>query len=852
MLGWLAGLQFVLSVVGVELRPPGLPRAAWWPAAGVAVVALVRSPRRHWPALAAVIGVATCLGNIATGQRSLPLASWFAVANVTEAVLAAVALLFAAGGRPPQLTRVRDVWLLLACAGLGAGVGGLIAAGAVASLGGGYFLTAYATFITAHPAGVLLIGSVALAGPRIGDRLRHPAEVVLQAVVTLTLTVLVFGPTAALPLSFVPLAAIAWSAARFGPRVTSVQTLVLAVLASVLTVNGHGPFAIAGRSLGVDWLAVRLAQLYIIIVVILMLALTLAVNESARRALELADREDLFRRTFDEAMLGMLLVEAPLPGDTRWLISRANPVAHTMLGAPEALVGAALDEVLGADFPSREFADFVDGRIDHLQHDLWLGETAPARRRVSVAISALRDPSGAPVRVAVQVIDATEQVRAQERLQTLAMTDPLTGLANRALLEEDLSRRLRETDGQRLLLVFVDLDDFKIVNDSSGHVVGDEVLLAVASRLAREVPEGALVARLGGDEFVVLHTCPPDAQAYAQRLAGTLIQVVSRPITVAERVYRVGASVGMTVSQTDSTMESLLREADSAMFQAKREGKNRFSLFSQHLQDAALRRITISEQLHTALAQGQFALFVQPVIDLRTGRILGGECLLRWRHPTRGLLLPEEWLDVAEGSPIMARLGSWVLAEACRLAADWPQIDGGGPPRTVHANVSASQLGHRTLVSDVRNALAESGLAPGRLVLELTETELAREEHVVLAEIDELRRAGVRLAADDVGTGYSSLTRLTDMPIDILKIDRTFVTRMRDDDRARAVVEGLVTLGTAMGLEVVAEGVEDAEVAVPLRDLGCPSAQGFLWNPPVPAEEFAGLIVLDDTRAAVR
>jgi EAL domain-containing protein (putative c-di-GMP-specific phosphodiesterase class I) len=170
----------------------------------------------------------------------------------------------------------------------------------------------------------------------------------------------------------------------------------------------------------------------------------------------------------------------------------------------------------------------------------------------------------------------------------------------------------------------------------------------------------------------------------------------------------------------------------------------------------------------------------------------------------------------------------------------------------VHANVSASQLGHRTLVSDVRTALAESGLAPERLVLELTETELAREEHVVLAEIDELRRAGVRLAADDVGTGYSSLTRLTDMPIDILKIDRTFVTRMRADDRARAVVEGLVTLGSAMGLDVVAEGVESADVAAPLRDLGCPSAQGFLWNPAVPADDFTGLITLDDTRAALR
>jgi diguanylate cyclase (GGDEF)-like protein len=750
------------------------------------------------------------------------------------------------------LTKVRDVWLLLACAALGAGIGGSIAAAALARVTGGSFLTAYATFITAHPAGVLLIGSVALAGPRIGDRLRHPAEVGVQTGAALALTVLVFGPTEAMPLSFVPLAAIAWSAARFGPRVTAVQALVLAVLVSVLTVNGHGPFAQAGRTLGIDWLAVRLAQLYIIILVILMLALALAVNESARRALELAEREDLFRRTFDEAMLGMLLVEAPAPGDTRWQISRANPVAQAMLHPHHQLLGADLAQVLGSDFPGNEFADFVDGRLDHLQRDWWLGETAQTRRRVSVAMSPLRDPAGALVRVAVQLIDSTEQVRAQERLQALAMTDPLTGLANRALLEEDLSRRLRETEGQRLLLVFVDLDDFKIVNDSSGHVVGDEVLLAVASGLAREVPEGALVARLGGDEFVVLHACPPDAQAYAQRLASTLIEVVSRPITVAGRVYRVGASIGMTVSRPDSTMESLLREADSAMFQAKREGKNRFSLFSQHLQDAALRRITLSEELHTALAEGQFALFVQPVIDLRTGRITGGECLLRWRHPTRGLLLPEEWLDVAEDSPIMHRLGSWVLTEACRLAADWPVIDGDGPPRTVHANVSASQLGHRTLVSDVRTALAESGLAPERLVLELTETELAREEHVVLAEIDELRRAGVRLAADDVGTGYSSLTRLTDMPIDILKIDRTFVTRMRADDRARAVVEGLVTLGSAMGLDVVAEGVESADVAAPLRDLGCPSAQGFLWNPAVPADDFTGLITLDDTRAALR
>jgi diguanylate cyclase (GGDEF)-like protein len=484
-------------------------------------------------------------------------------------------------------------------------------------------------------------------------------------------------------------------------------------------------------------------------------------------------------------------------------------------------------------------------------------DDGPSReRRVAVALSPLRDAEGEVERITLQMQDVTARHHAEARLIEMALHDALTGLPNRTLLRDRLGEGLTRpavpgTDGSdadggdgtegRLALLFCDLDDFKLVNDSAGHRVGDALLVEVARRLGALRPDDT-VARLGGDEFVILSPVGPgDPHAYTDDLAALVLEMLTAPVEVAGARYRLSASIGITLSRAGSTPESLLREADSAMYQAKRTGKNRSAWYTEEHHLQASRQLTLAGELRAGLERGEFVLFVQPVVDLRAGRVVAGEALVRWQHPERGLLPPGEWLDVAETCDVIHALGSWVIDESCRLAAHWREVLGDGAP-VVHANVSARQLGQGTLVADVSSSLARHGLPGSRLVLELTETQLDHAHGAVLSEVVQLRAIGVGLAADDFGTGYSSLTRLTEMPVDVIKIDRAFVARMDEDERARAVVSSLVTMGAALDVDVVAEGVETRAQAQMLARMGCHLAQGYWWSRPVPDEDFVAFV----------
>jgi diguanylate cyclase (GGDEF)-like protein len=410
-----------------------------------------------------------------------------------------------------------------------------------------------------------------------------------------------------------------------------------------------------------------------------------------------------------------------------------------------------------------------------------------------------------------------------------AMHDVLTGLPNRALLRDRLARAFLRTErhGTRIGLVFVDLDGFKHVNDSLGHDAGDQLLVEVGKRFHGLVRETDTVARLGGDEFAVLVEDVTDV-AEVTDVADRLLEVLTDSVTLEKHDVSVNASIGIAMSSRDAVdSRTLLRNADVAMYEAKRSGGGRWVHFAADMHEQTVRRLTIEQELRDAIARDELELHYQPIVEIATGRIVFLEALVRWRHSSKGMVAPVEFIEVAESSRLIKTLGEWVLRTACREAATWP--DGVG----VAVNISPRQVDCR-LLPLVQNVLADSGLDASRLKLEVTEGVAMAESPETLAVMRELHAAGVRLAIDDFGTGYSSLSRLRALPVEVLKIDRSFVADLPD---GLALLSAIVGLCRGSGLSAVAEGVETEEQLETLRSLGCAHAQGFLLGRPAPARE---------------
>ena len=486
------------------------------------------------------------------------------------------------------------------------------------------------------------------------------------------------------------------------------------------------------------------------------------------------------------------------------------------------------------------------------QQRLAAGETASAA--VSAAIGTAQHPFGLLVghgaadrsfaeedlafvtSVAQLLTTAVERAEAQARLRHQALHDPLTDLPNRRCFLERLHALLAEPRPDHLAVLLLDLDDFKLVNDSLGHEIGDELLRALSARLGQVVRGGDLVARLGGDEFVVL--CPglsgPDS---AEVLAARLASAWERPFAIAGRELFAGASIGIALAgpRRQASAEQLLREADAAMYRAKERGYG-WATYHDDLQSQALESLRTENELRLALERGELRLAYQPIVDLESGRPTGVEALLRWAHPERGLLAPADFLAAAERTGLIVPIGRWCLHEACRQVAGWDR------ELELTVNVSARQFAAGTLAADVRAALAASGLAPERLGLELTEHTLIEDPGEAQRVLSELRAAGVRVLLDDFGTGYSSLGYLRRFNIDAVKIDRTFVAGVHEDVEQRAIVEAIVKMAEALGLDVVAEGVELEAQLSELRRMGGTRAQGFLFSRPLTVPDIDRLL----------
>jgi diguanylate cyclase (GGDEF)-like protein len=439
------------------------------------------------------------------------------------------------------------------------------------------------------------------------------------------------------------------------------------------------------------------------------------------------------------------------------------------------------------------------------------------------------------------VHDITARAQAQEQLHYQAFHDALTGLANRALLldrlEQAVTRHAR--DPGTLALLFLDLDRFKVINDSLGHDVGDQLLLAVAGRLSGCIRREDTLARLGGDEFVVLVEDPRSAGG-APALAERMLAALGVPFTLSGREFFLTTSIGIVVSQAPHAGASaLLRDADVALYRAKSKGKACYEIFDAQMNAHALERLELEGQLQRALGRDEFVVYYQPQVELATGRQVGLEALVRWRHPERGLLVPSVFLGLAEETGLIRPLGQWVLGAACRQARRWQEEAPGAPPQVIGINLSAREFQHPGLVEHVAAMLRETQVDPQALQLEITEQTVMADAADAAATLGQLKALGVRLAIDDFGTGYSSLSYLKRFPVDTLKIDRTFISGVGADAENQAIVQAVLSLGHALQITVVAEGVETAADVAALRRLGCEFGQGYYFGRPRPLGEAA-------------
>lgn len=469
------------------------------------------------------------------------------------------------------------------------------------------------------------------------------------------------------------------------------------------------------------------------------------------------------------------------------------------------------------------------------------------RRRDGSSVAAQCDvatisrPGGEPL-LAIAVRDKTTDEEAAAELAYQAFHDPLTGLANRALFEDRLGVALgRQKRGVRCALLLLDLDDFKGVNDTLGHSVGDELLVAFAERLRGATRSSDTLCRFGGDEFLVLVE-DIDASVELEQMADRILHALSSPFRVGDTVVSQKASIGVVpLDATAGAARSVLELADTAMYEAKRTGKGRRVVFDPAFYESAVERFELAQDLGPALERGELAMHYQPLVDLRSGVVVGFEALMRWSHPSRGPVSPELFIAIAEQSGLIFDLGAFALREATKAVMCWTALEP-GPAPYVAVNLSTRQLRNESLVAQVEQALTTSGVAPERLVLEVTETAAVGDLEAAAVTIKGLGELGVAVAIDDFGTGYSSLSYLPSLAPQIIKIDRSFVDGADQSPERISVLEGVISLGHRLSATIVAEGIETEEERACLAGLGCEVGQGFLFSPAVPASAVPALL----------
>lgn len=829
--GW--ALVFAAAMlVGRLTRVEGSELALAWPAAGVSVAWFLRAQGavRRSVAVATLI-VVTAVVNQLTGVEAV--GAWlFGPVNAVHGLVAVAVLTGFGGWRSARPVRsLRDMTVLL---------GASVASAVVSAVSGG--LVAWARFGTGILDGVGLIGArnaistfvvtgalLALADLRAPRSLPRMTGTVATVTILLSL-VLVRLPW---PVSYALIPPMILVAVRCGPSVAAVVAFVQGILVVTATRVGQGPFANAGS------VEVRVieAQGLILVLALVGAIVALALQERSEGLAASRRDRDRLRDHMDAALVADAHVHVGSAGEMHAVDANA---------ALTVLTGRERDELVGSD-PSTWLVPssvplFIDG-VETLTSGGRGGWRAELQLNddfgdawVDVALSVVRPGAAvSALELNFQMIDITAQKLAEERLAQLALHDDLTGLPNRALWSDRLETALAAAARDQSLvgLLYVDIDHFKSINDNYGHAVGDEVLQAIARRLSSLVRLEDTVARIGGDEFVVL--CPTlSAPADGTRLAARIQQAMLPPVQAGGRMLSPTVSVGVASAVGGDDPRIVLRRADTALYSAKAAGRARFEVYRPDLHAALERSAQVLDELELAQRNRDLRVHYQIIVDRRTRRPVALEALLRWQLPDGGIRLPDAFMEVLESSELIHEVGADVLRQACAGGAALLRQ---GHRLRMHVNVSAKELARPGLLASVTEALEVSGLPPEFLVLEITETRLVAVNGSLLRDLTALRELGVLVAVDDFGTGYSALTHLVELPVDILKLDRTFVAEVVGSPSARAVCSGVAAMASGINIEAIAEGVESEEQALVLDDLGYGQLQGYLFSTPAPMAE---------------
>lgn len=528
-----------------------------------------------------------------------------------------------------------------------------------------------------------------------------------------------------------------------------------------------------------------------------------------------------------------------------------SPRWKEMLGYAENEIGNSAEEWIGRVHPDdraaleAQIAAHVNGKTDHLESEIRILHKNGTYLWVLNRGLAIRDGDGHAIRMAGSQADITERKRAEEQLLHDAFHDSLTGLANRALFMDRLGHVIgvsQRNSQQSFAVLFFDLDRFKIINDNFGHIIGDEVLKEVARRLARCVRPGDTVARIGGDEFAVLLQDFNSVESVSF-VAERVLKKVQEAIHTVDREIYTSTSIGIALgSSAYENPEQLLRDADVAMYQAKTKGKARYEIFDSRMHANALMRLQLEADMRNAIEHKEFRMHYQPIIDLEDNSITGFEALIRWDHPKQGILYPMEFIPLAEETGMIVAIGDWLILESCRQLRKWQNLYKVNPPLKMSMNVSGKQFSHPLFIEKIEETIKETGVDGSSLTLEITESIIMEDPDSVRTMLERLKALGVQIHIDDFGTGYSSLSYIDKFPVNALKIDRSFISKMDGSSESLEIIKAIIALAANLKVDVIAEGVELADQLTKIKDLKCRYGQGFLFAKPMASDDIDLLI----------
>ena len=842
----LAAGYFALALVADVTAPQTDRVIAFWPASGLLVAVLLLTERRRWPELVAAAAAAVLAFNLL--HDGIGVSIVFVAADVVVGVAGAV-LVHAWIGGAPKVARVGHVIVAtLATAVVAPAAGALVAAGGLHAVNDAELGRVWLTFFLSNVVGVLLLAPTITSAAVFARRLpRRRLVAELGALLLLsTLLATVFVITH-LPVMWVTLVVPIAAALRHGLLGASLTFAPVALIGVIATTHDQGPFAAAVDS---TTTAIYLAQVFIAVAATLCNVLGAASGQLEFALVGLRRSEDRFRALAD--------------GVRDYAIFTLDGGGHvdSWTGSARRLFGYEGAEVAGQHLTELAVGAEADELEVGLGRALTTGrfETEAGARRADGVIflgrftlSPLSGGGSEDDGFAVVVSDVTQARRTERQLRHLALHDALTGLPNRALLTDRLTVALASVERERgcVAVLFCDVDRFKVINDSLGHDAGDAVLNTVADRLRHVVRPEDTVARIGGDEFVICCREVADADhavALAERVRATL----GDPVVVEGEQLHVDLSVGIALgSGPDAHADHLLRDADMAMYRAKQSGTG-YALAAEGDRSRALGRLRGEAAVRRAFDNGELCLHYQPIVSLPERRVVALEALLRWNHPDEGLLGPGEVIPIAEETGLIVPIGAWVIEQALLAGRRFRAIAPEHAELVMNVNVSARQLAADGLVATVERALAATRTDAALLCLELTETELIEDLPAFASVLERLEALGVRIAIDDFGAGYSSLRYLSRLPIQTVKLDRSFVAGMHDAEGGDPILRAAVSMAAAFALDAVAEGIEREDDAVALAGMGYRLAQGFHFARPLPEKDAAALLIAPGPTAPTR